>query len=281
MRDLLERFFQPLRNQEGGGGGGGPGDGFAYPDGFPAEFKGETPEESLGKLFGGYSDANTRAEGLRTQLARLPKAPDSPEGYTYEPSEKLAPYFGDLAQNPIFAQARAAFHKHGIPTEAFGSIIEDLYGPLVDQGHLPPPFSPEAEIKTFMREMNLDATAATQALTNADVFAKGLMGQLKGVPDALKADVQAQLLGLTDTAAGNILLSALASRLSENGIRIAGGATAAGELTAEDLKKLDSDPRIDPQNREHPDPDKRFDEALRRRYDEAYARLAPASQPAW
>ena len=47
-------------------------------------------------------------------------------------------------------------------------------------------------------------------------------------------------------------------------------------MTAEDLKKLDGDPRIDPRNRDHQDPAKRFDESLRKQYDEAYTRLYPS-----
>lgn len=290
MERLLALYLRPLRAPEGGGGGGGGdgggGDGgagdasFQYPDGFPDQFKGATLEESFGKLFGGFTETNTRAEGLRTQLATRPKAPDTPDGYAYKPSDKLAPYFGDIDQNPVFAQARQAFHKHGIPAEAFSGIIEDLYGPLAEQGHLAQPFNPQAEVSTFMKEMNLDARGATSALSNTESFAKGLFSQLK-VPESLKADVEAHLMGLTDTAAGNVLLHALSSRLSENGIRIAGESQAAGELTAEDLKKLDADPRIDPNNRGHQDPNQRYDEDLRRRYDEAYKRLAPANKTAW
>ncbi len=83
--------------------------------------------------------------------------------------------------------------------------------------------------------------------------------------------VSATLLDLTNTAAGNFLLQGLSGRLQENGIRISGEGGQQGALTKDDLKKLDSDPRIDPRNREHPDRDKRYDEDLRRRYDAAYA----------
>lgn len=293
MRNLLEKYLRPVREGEGlgggGGGGGGQGDAgagggagaFQYPDGFPDQYKGGTIEESFGKLFGGYSETHRRAEGLRTQLAQLPKAPEKPEDYAYDPSDKLKPFLGDMANNPVFTQARQAFHKHNIPPDAFKGVIEDLYGPLVDQGLLGQPYSPEGEVRSFMKEMNLDAQAATSTLGNVDAFAKGLVGQLKGVPEGLKEDVQAQLLSLTDTAAGNILLHALSQRMAENGIRISGESTMQGDLTEEDLRKLDQDPRIDPNNRNHVDADKRYDEALRKRYDEAYRRLAPPNKAAW
>lgn len=288
MRNFLDAFA-PLRSPEGGGaagepGGGAPaapGGGFALPQGFDQKFAGATPEETISKLWGGYAEVATRAEGLRTKLAGLPKAPEKPELYSYDPSEKLKPYFGDQKDMPALDLAKAAFHKHGIPQEAFAGIIEDLYGPMVDQGLIAAPYSPQREIETYMKASNLDAAGATRALSDAATFAQGLAGQLKGVPDAVKADVQALLVSMTDTAAGNFLLQALAGRLAENGIRIAGEGGGAGVLTAEDLRKLDSDPRIDPANRDHPDAARRYDEDLRKRYDEAYRRMAPQQKAPW
>ncbi|WFE91738.1 hypothetical protein K1718_10365 [Roseibium porphyridii] len=85
----------------------------------------------------------------------------------------------------------------------------------------------------------------------------------------MKADVQALLVSLTDTAAGYFLLQGLSGRLNENGIRVSGEGGSQGQLTDDDVKKLHADPRIDPRNRSHPDPDKRYDPELRKRYDEA------------
>ncbi|MBZ9986063.1 hypothetical protein LB572_03015 [Mesorhizobium sp. BH1-1-5] len=283
MWNLLEKYL-PLRAPEGGGGGGGDGTGgggWTAPAGLPDEFKGASADETLGKLLGGFNDVNTRFGGLRDKLATMPKAPEKPDGYVYEPSDKLKPYFGDLKANPVFDQARQAFHKHGIPAQAFAGVIEDLYGPLAEKGLLGEVFDPKAELKTFASELGLDAAGATKALTETDAFAKGLFTQLKDIPEKLKPKVEAALLGLTDTAEGNVLLRALSGRLAENGIRIGGDGNAAGALTVEDLKKLDNDPRIDPANRNHTDPAKRFDEDLRKKYDEAYQRLAPANKTAW
>ncbi|WP_190237933.1 hypothetical protein, partial [Mesorhizobium sp. M2A.F.Ca.ET.015.02.1.1] len=251
------------------------------PAGLPDEFKGASADETLGKLLGGYNDVNTRFGGLRDKLATMPKAPEKPDGYVYEPSDKLKPYFGDLKANPVFDQARQAFHKHGIPAAAFSGIVEDLYGPLAEKGLLGEPFNPLNEVKTFASELGLDQASAVKALTETDAFAKGLFTQLKDIPEKLKPKVEAALLGLTDTAEGNVLLRALSGRLAENGIRIGGDGNVAGALTVEDLKKLDNDPRIDPANRNHTDPAKRFDEDLRKKYDEAYARLQPANKTAW
>lgn len=288
MERLLAKYL-PLRAPGGDGGGGsdggvdgGGGGDFKYPDGYPDQFKGGSIEESIGKLFGGFTETNRRAEGLRTQLAQIPKAPDKEDAYVYDPSEKLKPLFGDMAKNPIFAQARKAALAAKMTPEQFSGFIEGVYGPLAEQGLLAAPFDPASELKTFGESHNLAGRELQEALSQADGFANGLYGQLEAkVPEKLRADVKAALVGLTDTAAGNTLLRVLSGRLAENGIRIAGDSQAAGELTAEDLKKLDADPRIDPRNREHPDPAKRFDAALRQRYDDAYKRLAPAQKTGW
>lgn len=281
MRNLLDRY-QPFFNAPGGTGGGGnePGGGgggsWTPPQGLPSEFSGASADEALGKLLGGYSQLNTRAEGLRTQLAQRPSAPEKADLYTFDPADKLKPYFGDLNNNPLFGHARNAAHKYGMSQEQFAGFISETYGPMVDAGLLPAPFDPSSELKNFMSATGLDRTTTQETLTANETFAKGLVSQLKGVPDGLKADVEATLLGLTDTAVGNVLLRAISGRLSDSGIRIAGSGGGIGELTADDLKKLDSDPRIDPRNRDHKDPAQRFDPDLRKKYDDAYNRHFPS-----
>lgn len=277
MRTLLEKYRPVFDTGEGAGGGdGGAGDGGAWaaPEGLPEEFRGADAAESLGKLIGGFTDVNSRFEGLRDKLSKMPKAPETPDGYAFEPSDALKPYFGD-ADDPTMKIARDAFHKAGVPAEAFGAVIENFYGPLIEQGLLPEPFSAEKEVTAFMSGTGLDRTAAAGELTTIETFANGLAGQLEQqIPESLRAEAKASLVALTDTAGGNALLKALSGRLGDIGIRPGGQGGGAGELTAEDLKKLDADPRIDPQNRNHTDPNRRFDEDLRKRYDEAYRRLS-------
>lgn len=279
MRDILSRLRPVFEGEGGGNGGGGGGTGggaWSAPQGLPAEFAGANAEEALGKLLGGYNDLNTRFGGMREKLSKMPAAPASADLYTFTPDEKLAPYVGDMSKSPAFGHARAAALKHGLSQEQFAGFIADVYSPMVDQGVLARPFDPAGELKGFQTATGLDAKGTQEALIAAETFAKGLVGQLKDVPESLKNDVNAMLVSMTDTAAGNVLLRALSGRLAENGIRISGEGGGHGALTAEDLKKLDSDPRIDPRNRDHKDPNVRFDEDLRKRYDEAYNRLFPS-----
>ena len=276
MKNFLLKYKPVFDAADLGGGGGGSGDGWSAPQGLPSEFAGSNADETLGKLLGGYTDLNTRFGGMRDKLSKMPAAPEKADMYAFEPGDNLKPYFGDLSQDPVFASARSAAHKHGLSQDQFSGFISDLYSPLVEQGVLARPFDPGAELKSFQTATGMDARSTQEALVASETFAKGLINQLKDVPDTLKNDVNAMLLGMTDTAAGNVLLRALSGRLSENGIRVEGQGGAEGALTADDLKKLDTDPRIDPRNRDHTDPNQRYDESLRKRYDEGYNRLYPS-----
>lgn len=274
----------PYYSPEDPGGANPPGSedpppsSWTPPEGFPAEFVGKDADESLGKLLEGYTGANTRAEGLRTKLAEMPKAPDKPELYTFAPSDKTKPYFpGDLEKNPALQHARTVFHKHGIPDKAFGGIIEDMYAAMGEAGMILPPYDPAAEVSNFAKLHQLDKAGAEASFKELETFANGLAGQLK-LPEAIAKDAAAQLVALTDTAAGNTLLKALQTRLADSGITVAGqGANQDGPLSREELQKMAADPRIDPANRHHPDPNKRFDEDLRKKYDQGYAALAQQS----
>ena len=246
---------------------GGSG-GWTPPAGIPADYLGTSADETLARLLPAFTEAQSRAEGLRQKLSTLPKAPDSIDGYTFEPDEKLKPYFSDLGQNRTWDYARAAAKEAGLSPEQLQKFVGGVYGPMVDAGLLAAPYDAQKEIQSFQSSLGLDRSQTISALKEAEAFASGLAGQLKGVPEAMKADVNAMLASLTDTAAGNALLRALSARLSENGIRIAGEGST-GALTEADLQKLHSDPRIDPRNRDHPDPNRRFDADLRARYDEA------------
>ena len=256
----------------GQGGGQGGGTPWAAPEGFPKDFIGATAEESYGKLAAGYTDLNTRFGGMRDKLATLPAPPKTHDDYTFQPDDKMKPYFGDLGKDPVFGTFKQSAHKNGLSQGQFDGVLKDVYGMMTEKGMLAEPFNPMKEIETFEKSMGYDRQKTTEAFTANETFAKGILGQLKGVPDAIKPQVEAALASLTDTAAGNVFLGALASRLSESGIRIAGDA-AGGAMTKADLDKLGGDPRIDPVNRDSQDPAKKFDPDLRKKYDDAYKLL--------
>jgi hypothetical protein len=259
-----------------GGAGGGEGTEFTPPEGLPPEFVGADAGETLGKLFNGFTEVSTRHDGLRDKLAKVPAAAKSADEFQFTPSEKAAPFFNDTADNPVLDIARKAALENGIPTAAFEPFINGIYEAAGDAGLLVAPYNPAGEIESFMKGFELDEAGAQAAMVETDAFAKGLVGQLEGIPEALKEEAGQIFEGLTDTAAGNALLKSLSARLSASGFKVAGDATSqSGELTKEELHRLDSDPRIDTMNEHHSDKEKRFDPELRKIYDAAYARLYP------
>ena len=256
-----------------GAGAGGGGGSWTPPEGLPADFAGATAEETVTKLFGGFQELNTRAEGLRTKLAGMPKIPDNADGYSFEPSDKTKPYFGDLAGNPLFDLARESAHAAGLPAEGFSKFLENFYGQGAEKGIITAPYDPASEVDSYIKTTGVDRSQATARLEANLTFANGLAEQMIAqinAPDEVKAGVKAQMVALTDTAAGNMLIDQLQARFNDLGFKVGGESTVQGALSKEDLRKLDSDPRIDPKNRENPDPAKRFDPELRKRYDAAY-----------
>lgn len=234
---------------------------------------GSSAEDTLGKVLGGYSALNTRAEGLRTQLAAKPSAPDKPEAYTFKPADTIANYFPDADKNPGIAAARAAAHKHGLSQSQFEGMINDVYGNLAQNGGLAAPYDPKAEVSNYAKVGGFDAATVSQHFQENVAFTNGLIAQLTDLPPALAKDAQAELAALTDTAAGNALLRSLAARMASGGIRIAGqGGNQGGALSDTDLDRLTADPRIDPNNESHKDPAQRFDKTLYEQYTQGMAR---------
>ena len=153
------RHFAPCRSPEGEGGAGGGGGGLAGaaaagagqepgtggagtsggawtpPEGIPTEFVGASADETLAKMLPAYTDVSKRADGLREKLSTMPKAPDSLDGYTFEPDDKLKPFFaGDLAQNPAWQHARQAAKDAGLSPEQLSKFVSGVYGPMIDGG---------------------------------------------------------------------------------------------------------------------------------------------------
>lgn len=265
---------------QGGGGGGGQqqqqqADGWKAPEGMtiPAEFMGSSAEDTLGKVLGGLTAASTRAEGLRTQLAAKPSAPDKAEAYTFKPADDVAKYFGDVEKHPVMSVARVAAHEEGLSQKQFEGFVNKVYGELAKSGGLAEPYDPKVEVANYAKVGGFDAATVSQHFQENVAFANGLVQQLTDLPPALAKEAQAELAALTDTAAGNALLRSLQARMASGGIRIAGDPTNQnGALSDADLDKMTADPRIDPRNENHKDVAQRFDPDLRKRYDDGMAK---------
>ncbi|WP_057464472.1 hypothetical protein [Pseudovibrio sp. POLY-S9] len=255
-----QEFEQEQNNSENqGNGDGGSGDGNNtgryVPEGLPEHFLGESDKDTIDKVYGAY-------KGLRSE--DKPQAPEDPSGYTFEPNETLAPYFENPTEDPVFKAATAAAHKAGMTNDQFGSLLDETFTELVKTGQIEPPYNPEAELKKTGELLGLsDSKEVSQVVVDNEAFAKNLAAQMK-LPEPAAEFVES----LTDLAGGNAFLHGISQLLSSRGITISesDGGRSNGSLTKEDLKKLDSDDRIDPNS-------PKYDPKLRAEYDEGYKRL--------
>lgn len=276
----LRNRFVPLFAPDGGGGGAGGGDGdggaggqggadqgagggaqLYRPQGLPDHLAGASDQETIDKIFGAYNP-------LREDLAKRGTVPKDPKEYSFEPSDRLKPFF-DNADDPVMNQFRQAAHKVGIPSSQFGALLEETFGPLVESGVLGPTYDPQAELGQLGKLIQAPdgpegKRAIAAAATEASGFAEGLVGHLK-----LGDESKGALLALADTASGIVALRAIKGLLGERGIQL-GGAPAGQGWSKEKLKEMDSDERIDPFS-------PKFDKNLRAEYDATYQRLFPSS----
>ncbi len=277
MNDFMQALMasaMPVFEQPGEGGPGseaGAGDDdkvWAAPEGLAADFVGKDADETITKLMGGYKEASERADGLRTKLSGMPGAPGSADDYKFEPSDDVKPWFGEPDKNPIMAVARTSAHKLGLSNDQFGGFINEVYSTAAKEGLILPPLDPASEIKSFGKHSGItDEGALTQELEQNESFAKGLLSQLKGLPEdeGVQAAITGQMMALTDTHEGNLLLRALRQRLGESGFKMdSTTSTQEGSFFAkEELQKLSGDKRADPKNKE-------YDEEFRKKLDASY-----------
>jgi len=249
------------------------------PEFVPEAFRKGSAEETLAELAKGYTETEKRAEGLRTKLAGMEKTapPKEASEYTFEPSEALKPFFpeGELTGKMLDAAKQAA-HSVGIPSDKFGEFVENFHKPLIEAGLIPAPINPTQELANVGKVLGVEGQALSEQVTAIDQFTQSLANRIKlpdGTPPEVEANARFQIQMLAETGPGLLAAKALMDMMTQAGTVPAGGGAPGGAMTAEDLKTMSSDPRIDPANRDHRDASRRFDPALRKRYDENFMRL--------
>lgn len=90
------------------------------PEGLPESFKGANDRETIDKLYG--------------HLAKLPKAPEKADAYTFQPPKELD---GIVSAEtlPIYRQVA---HKYGLSQEQFQGAMNDIFGEAMKQGLIEP-----------------------------------------------------------------------------------------------------------------------------------------------
>lgn len=232
---------QAAAAEQGAGGAGGSGDGQQAPAwkglGVPAHMLKDTAEETLGEVFKGYKGF------LEKQSAQGPVG-KSPDDYKLEFAEPLKPYFG-AADDPALKAFQTAAHKLGLPVKTANALLNDVFQPLAEQGKLPPPFNPKAELDGIAKMLGKSGAEAgpaiEQATTELEGWARNVGQQLK-----LSEGEQVELESMMLSANGFGVLRKLQAAQGGDGFRL--GGQAAGVLSKEDVFSMFNDDRANPRH---------------------------------
>ena len=118
-----------------GGDGNGAGDAANayYPEGLADTFRGKDDRETIDKLAG--------------HLKGLPQPPKEAKEYTFKPTDKLAPFFGQEKDNQVLDAFRDVSLKHGLAQSQFEGVINEFYGTLIEKGLMQTPVTLDAEFQ--------------------------------------------------------------------------------------------------------------------------------------
>lgn len=212
------------------------------PDGIPEHLKADKPEDFATKLFDDWKKQRGNAQTLAEKFKPAEKVDD----YKFEPSDKIKPFVGDLAKDPVFGVAREMFLKAGVPAAMFGPVVGGLYEALADKGMLPKPYNPVGEVKAFLGDeaahMNEEQLQAriTPIVDAANGWVDGLVASK--VLDKTTAN---ELHALADTASGLRALVALQNHFKTGDALKPGGEQGSPGVTRADLAARQRDPRND------------------------------------
>lgn len=118
---------------------------FYRPDGIPQHLLGETPEQTLDKIYGAY-------KGARDELAKgKPAAPGKPDEYKLTIGEQAAKQFPIAEDDPALGVLRQTAHEAGLTQEQFG-VFGKFVDMLVDKGLVEKPYDSDAVMKSLAPE---------------------------------------------------------------------------------------------------------------------------------
>lgn len=218
---------------------GGAGEAFWTKYDLPDGLKGASAPEAYDRLYNGW-------KGLRDKEAQR-VVPKNAGEYTFDPADKIKPYFKKGADDPLLGVARETAHKHQFTNTQFGAFLNDLFTTAVEKNILPPLFDPAKEIETLGSLIAADKTgddrkrAVEAALHEAEAFAPVLAQSLKLSDGAGKL-----LREIAGEAAGVELLRALKAGTREFGLQPGGQGAPQGGYSQADFDRDLKDERYNP-----------------------------------
>jgi hypothetical protein len=226
------------------------------PDGVPDHLRADSADAFAAKLFEDWGKQ-------RGVISKFEPA-KSVEDYVYTPSDKLKPFVGDLAKDPVFAIARDAALKAGVPKGAFPTFVGGVYESLVDKGLVPPPYDPVKERDAFFGDEARGLTEA-QKVERLGPLLNGAQGFIASLVSDKVIDKGGgdQLLGLLDTANGAKAVLALQKAMTARGLTPQGGPGGDAGMSRDGLRARLADPRNDLNSAQY---DRAFAEETNRLY---------------
>jgi hypothetical protein len=234
----------------GAGGGGAPGavadpnapvgDGkWAPPEYIPAHLRDEDPAKFAAKVAEDW-------KRQRDEIGKRGAPPKDPAGYTFKPSDKVAPFVPKLENDPVFLAFRDQAHKTGMAPGQFQDLVSGFYETLVEKGVLAKPYNPGAERRAYLGEQASGMTdeQTIEAMRPHIASAEGFLNGLKR-NGTLTAESVKALEPLLETHVGLRALAGLRGAMGGRGLQPGGDAGSAGGVTRTELQARMRDPRND------------------------------------
>ncbi len=224
------------------------------PDGIPDHLAGPDDKTTIDNLWKA-ADGFRKAEGERGAV------PKDPAGYAFEPSEKIKPFVGDLANDGFFKGVKEAALAAGVTDKQFPKFINNVMEKMLDSGMVKPvDYAKEMAALLPEAAKSLD-DAGRKAAVGARIsenlaFIEGARKQ--GMPEDVATALTARL---GDDAVGNKAIEWIRAQARE--IKPAMGGKSAGGVSEADLDARVADPRNDPNSSKF---DKGFAEETRKQF---------------
>lgn len=183
---------------------------FKLPDNFPKELAGKDAAETLTKV--------------QEHLAKLPKPPEKPADYKFEPSDAFKQRYGDVKDDKVLALWNEVAHEIGLDTAAYNKGVNLLFGKMAEAGMIDDPVNVEVELGKLAPQVG----DQTQKLSAAKARVNDAVAWVRGL--AARGDVStaeaAKLTGIAMDAVGVQLIEKLRKLGGEHGLQPGGSAAA-------------------------------------------------------
>ena len=241
------------------GGGQAPGGAASAPyrpEGLPDHLFAQNDKGTIDNLW-------KAAQGYRQRDSERGAIPEKPDGYAYQPSEKLTPYAKAFEGDGFFKAIKEDALAAGLGDKQFGGFINRVLERMIDGQMLEPPYDEAAE-RAAMLPAAMQNLPPEQQKTEIDKITRDNIAFVEAMKArGLNADAATSFISeLGDRGHFNVVLSFLRGQIGA-GVQPGGGGQPGGQLTQSQLADRQADPRNKPGNQKY---DRAFHEETIRLY---------------